>query len=264
MTAVSAHVESTSVLADPWRRGHTSGQGRVSDEGARVLPLIPPVQRSSITPGCDAGRTPTERASHQIADSSLVGRLADATSRLARRNEALEGFVALVAHEIKRPLEMALLTDDPRHGIVTALDLVESLLEAARESPDGAWASVHECLTEVAPGFDSIELTVAVNARMQFPLARRSLSVVIRNLLANAAAARAHHVDIRMLHRRGLWWLIVDDDGVGLGDSAGYERGSGLGLELCRRIVGRDGGRLELVPRRAGGTRAILAMDRAA
>jgi signal transduction histidine kinase len=53
--------------------------------------------------------------------------------------------------------------------------------------------------------------------------------------------------------------LLVDDDGVGLEDVAGYAGGSGIGLSLSRRIASRFGGVLELAPRSTGGTRATLA-----
>jgi signal transduction histidine kinase len=197
--------------------------------------------------------------------SAAIERLADAVMRLARRNEALEDFAALVAHELKSPLEAALLGDDPRRWIVSALDLVESLLQAGRASTDGAWASLSDCLAEAACRLHPIELTVAADESMRFPLPPRSLSVILRNLLANAAAAKARHVDVFAAHRRGQWWLVVDDDGVGVGAHGHeYDHGSGIGLELCRRIAGRNGGRLELVPRCAGGTRAVLTMERAA
>jgi signal transduction histidine kinase len=51
---------------------------------------------------------------------------------------------------------------------------------------------------------------------------------------------------------------MVDDDGVGLAAGARYTAGSGLGLNLCRRIAGRYGGVLDLASRPAGGTRATL------
>jgi len=197
--------------------------------------------------------------------SAAIERMTDATMRLARRSEALEDFAALVAHELKSPLGAALLADDPRPWIGTALALVESLLEAAIEPPDGAWASLPDCLAEAASCVHPIQVTVAAAEGMRFPLAPRSLSVILRNLLANAAAAKARRVDVFTTHRTGQWCLIVDDDGVGLGSGdQEYDRGSGIGLELCRRIVGRSGGRLELVSRGAGGTRAVLTMERAA
>jgi signal transduction histidine kinase len=195
--------------------------------------------------------------------SAAIERMAEATVRLVRRNEALEDFAALVAHELKSPLEAALLADDPRGWIVSALDLVESLLQAATESADVAWASLSDCVAQAACCLHPIQLTVAVDAGMRFPLGPGSLSVILRNLLANAAAAKARRVDVSTAHRRGHWSLVVDDDGVGLGDH-GYDHGSGIGLELCRRIARRNGGQLELVTRGARGTRAILTMERAA
>ena len=195
--------------------------------------------------------------------SSPIERMAEATMRLARRNEALEDFAALVAHELKSPLQAALLSDDPRRSIASALDLVDSLLQATRESPDAAWASLRDCLAEAAGCLHPIQLTVAVDATAHFPLGPDSLSVILRNLLANAVAAKARRVNVFTACRHGQWWLVVDDDGIGLGPNQDYNYGSGIGLELCRRIAGRNGGRLELMPRRSGGTRAILKMERA-
>jgi len=77
-------------------------------------------------------------------------RLGQRASLLARRNEALEDFVVLVAHELKTPLCVALLEDDPSGGVQRALDLVDTLLEAARaESVAEVSASAAECLEEV-------------------------------------------------------------------------------------------------------------------
>src|SRR5439155_4262657 len=62
-------------------------------------------------------------------------RLARAASQLARRNEALEDFAALVAHELKTPLHAALLADDPSKFVEDALLLVDALLDAAQNEP---------------------------------------------------------------------------------------------------------------------------------
>ena len=61
-------------------------------------------------------------------------RLAQQAVRLARRNQALGDFAALVAHELKTPLELARLQDDPSVGVERALELVDVLLEAAKPS----------------------------------------------------------------------------------------------------------------------------------
>ena len=67
-------------------------------------------------------------------------RLARTTVQLARRNEALEDFAALVAHELKTPLQAALVADDPSRPVEDALDLVDALLEAAQaEAGEGTF-----------------------------------------------------------------------------------------------------------------------------
>jgi len=55
----------------------------------------------------------------------------DHVARLARRNSALEDFASLVAHELKTPLQLALLSEDPSGDVERALDLVDAILEVA-------------------------------------------------------------------------------------------------------------------------------------
>jgi len=58
-------------------------------------------------------------------------RLAEQATRLARANNALEDYADLVACKLKGPLSAALQCPDPQ-AVTTALDLVDSLLVAAR------------------------------------------------------------------------------------------------------------------------------------
>ena len=183
---------------------------------------------------------------------------------LARRNQALEDFAGLVAHELKNPLHAALVADDPSSHVEDALDLVESLLEAARREPGdrvfvSPAGSVDQAVEDV--GAD-VEVTTDLQASL--PLPAEPLRVILRNLLSNAVAAGAHHVHVAADHSSRTWRLLLDDDGVGLAAVDRYASGSGLGLSLSRRIAGRFGGDLELVPRPSGGTRAILEFPEAA
>jgi signal transduction histidine kinase len=185
-------------------------------------------------------------------------RLTRAAMKLARRNEALEDFAALVAHELKTPLHAALLGDDPSGPLEAALELVETLLQAARGgSSDRSFACVAECLDQAVADLRT-DLEVTAELATTLPLPPGSLRVILRNLVSNAVAAGAHRVHLVAQHSPGSFRLLVDDDGSGPADDDRYATGSGLGLALCRRIAGRFGGELRLAPRAAGGARATL------
>ena len=185
-------------------------------------------------------------------------RLTRAAMKLARRNEALEEFAALVAHELKTPLQAALVADDPSSALGHAVDLVDSLIEAARDSCDRPFASAAVCLDEILHDLGAVEVDVTAEVTASLPLPPVPLGIILRNLLSNAVAADARHVHVAAVQSSGSWRLVVDDDGVGLAAVGCYAAGSGLGLSLCRRIAARYGGVLELAPRPAGGTRATL------
>ena len=108
------------------------------------------------------------------------------------------------------------------------------------------------------------EVEVTADLATTLPLPPGPLGVILRNLLANAAAAGARHVHVTAARSPRSWRLVVDDDGFGLADVESYAAGSGLGLSLCRRIAARFGGVLELAARPSGGTRATLEFAEAA
>jgi signal transduction histidine kinase len=190
-------------------------------------------------------------------------RLAQQAVRLARHNQALGDFAALVAHELKTPLELARFQDDPSVGVERALELVDLLLEAAwAESASQGCASAADCLEEVLRDLGPIEAEVTTDLPQQVPLPPMALRVLLRNLVANAVAAGARHIHVGAVASAASWRLVVDDDGVGVAEAEGYVEGSRLGLSLCHRLASRFGGTLELTPRALGGTRANVVVDR--
>jgi signal transduction histidine kinase len=195
----------------------------------------------------------------------LVERLTDATSELARRNAALEDFATLVAHELKTPLHAALVADDPVGQVRQALELVDSLLEGARSETDGpSLASAAVVLDQVIADLAPRGLRVVAEMPDSFPLPAGALRVILRNLVRNAIAAGARTIHVSAAQCAGRWTLAVDDDGVGLGHADDYRSGSGVGLGLSRRIAGRHGAELDLVPLEGGGTRARVQLAVAA
>ncbi len=240
-----------------------SGQGpgrreSMTIEGVGVLVLVgaraEPHLASALAP---LGRIVRRRRAEEA--------LSQVTTELARRNEALEDFAALVAHELKTPLHAALVVADDASGLVEqALELVDTLLEAAQtEASSGSVASVEESLALAVSDVAAADLDVTAEVDAPVSLPAESLRIILRNLLANAAAAGARHVQVSSFRSRGAYRLDVDDDGVGLTGIGSYSAGSGIGLGLSRRIAARFGGTLELSPRPFEGTRASLVFAEA-
>jgi len=183
--------------------------------------------------------------------------------QLARRNEALEDFAALVAHELKAPLLAIVRQDDAPAGVACVLDIVDGLLELARGARAAAGCAPGECLDGALDDLGLLPVTVDSDLPGHLPLPPAALRLFLRNLVANAAAAGARNVRISAVASAASTTLVVDDDGTGLADTGSYSSGSGLGLRLCQRVAARYGGELELSARVGGGTRATLTIERA-
>jgi signal transduction histidine kinase len=191
-------------------------------------------------------------------------RLARTTIQLAQHNEALEDFAALVAHELKTPLQAALVSDEPSRPIEDALLLVDALLEASQsQSGDRRFASVADCLDQAVEDLHA-EVEITTDLSTTLPLPPAPLRTILRNLLSNAVAAGARSVHVTAARSAGSSRVVIDDEGVGLAAIDRYAGGSGLGLSLSRRIAARFGGVLELEARPTGGTRATLEFAEAA
>jgi signal transduction histidine kinase len=190
---------------------------------------------------------------------STEQQLAEHVGRLARKTEALDDFAGLVAHDVKSSLLDALHDEDPRQGVVRALELVDSILEAVRTDLAASGMSlVAECVQQAISDLGDIDTEIVASATGEFPVPPEALRLVLRNLLANAVAAGADQIHVSALARGDQRILVIDDDGVGLESASGYATGAQLGLRLCRRLVERCGGMLELRPRAVRGTRAVI------
>jgi signal transduction histidine kinase len=195
-------------------------------------------------------------------NGSVARLLADQAEHLTRQNEALEDLVALVADDARSSLLSALGGDDPGENTMSALELVDSILEAVRadQSHPGV-ASVAGCVRQAAADLGGVPADLVTSVSGDFPLPHTALRLVLLNLLGSAVAAGAKRIHIwaRTLGDRTM--LVVDNDGAKLRATESYATGTQLGLALCRRLVARCGGELEVRPRTVRGTRAVLVLS---
>jgi signal transduction histidine kinase len=187
--------------------------------------------------------------------------LAEQASELARENKALDDLVALVAHDVRSTLLTALREDAPGQTLTRGLALVDSILDVARSAGSDRMAGAVDCVGQATADLGDIEAQVfsSIDGEVPVPAALR---LVLRMLLSNAAAAGSRRIDVSVLARPFLR-VFVDDDGVGLAGGAQYATGSQVGLGLCRRLVSRMGGTLQLEGRALGGTRASVLLPEA-
>ena len=192
----------------------------------------------------------------------IAEELAEHVARLARRNEALEDASALIAHDLKSILRFAIDADEPREAMQRALDLVDSILEAARaDQADRTHAPVADCLQHAAADLDSLPAELVASATGEFPMAPAALRLILRNLLGNAVAAGAQRIHIQACRVGDRSVLTVDNDGAAPGTPGRYATGAQLGLALCRRLVARCGGARDGAPGPANGARAVIVLS---
>lgn len=185
--------------------------------------------------------------------------LAKHVTRLARRNEALEDFAALLAHDVKSSLVSALRTGPAHESLSRTLELVDSILQAARaDGALGAVASLTDTVPEAVADLGDTNVEVITSVTGHLPLSPAALRYVLRNLLTNAVAAGARTIQVSAVTSEDRQVLAVADDGVGLASSHGYASGTQLGIALCRRLLARFGGTLILEPRGVGTRAAIV------
>jgi signal transduction histidine kinase len=191
--------------------------------------------------------------------TSTEEQLTEHVARLARKTEALDDFVALVAHDVKSSLLAGLRDADPHEGLTRALALVDSILEAVRADQGAIRVTqLTDCVQRAIADLGKSDTEIVASVTGEFPIAPEALRLVLRNLLANAVAAGADRIHVSAVACGDQQALVIDDDGAGLASAGRYATGAQLGLRLCRRLVERSGGVLELRPRAVGGTRALI------
>ena len=223
----------------------------------------------------------------------------DSTAANTRRQERLAtlGHIAAsIGHELRNPLavmETSLslirrrIGDDERilhhldriHGqIDTCGTIINDLLEMARDrEPNRTRVALHQIARDAVAAVslpESIAVTLAIDESVgEAMLDAGQMRQVLVNLLTNAIQAmsgQAGTITVGASRIDDVLIIEVDDEGSGIDEeSVGRlfeplfttrNRGVGLGLSLCQRIVHKHGGTIAASARPQGGARFRITL----
>lgn len=223
---------------------------------------------------------------HEFAELSEA--FTTMASTLHQREQYLTTFARNVSHEFKTPLtsmrgSVELLQDHldemsaaERDDFLTVLAddcvrldrLVSDLLQLAHadvQRPQQAGSNLHDELLRCAQELESSNFTVSIDCppHAAVAMSAEALYPVLSNLIGNARAHGARHVEVTVVLADDVL-LTITDDGPGipadLADrifeefftTARDHGGTGLGLAIIRSMVHTHGGEVRLVdPARA-------------
>lgn len=238
--------------------------------------------------------TPLLTPELQTGEARLIAKAVDEyQARIKRLVERERSLTDDISHELRTPTSVItaasdLLLDDPTvtdvvrrrvERIARAArktgTIVETLLFLGREESGDTMVAVdvRDVVRETVETFrplaeaKGIELVADCIGEERIAAPPGALEIVLQALVENAVRF-TEHGKVRVLVVPGK--LIVEDTGVGLGGvdasrifERGYRsdasRGSGLGLDLTRRICDRVGWQVSASPRSTGGTRFEVA-----
>jgi light-regulated signal transduction histidine kinase (bacteriophytochrome) len=189
---------------------------------------------------------------------------------LLRKIDELERFAYVAAHDMQEPLRMVAgytqileerygdTLEPPareflafaREGARRIQDLVDGLLLLARGDPDtdtrrttGSAEAVSAAVANLRLAIEESHANIRLGDLPAVLADPAQLMRVFQNLIGNAIryrSAQPLEIAVECEERARDWLFRVTDNGSGFAD----RRALGLGLEICRRIAERHGGRL--------------------
>ena len=180
------------------------------------------------------------------------------------------------------------LTSELRAKADATLSLLENLLKWAQSQTGMAFQPEHVDLTvllketiavmQSSAAAKSLDLGLDCPDNLNLEGDRNMLATVIRNLISNAIKFTAEGGRVRVVAKAvgGDIEIEVSDTGVGMGEKAlekifrldikmttegtAHERGSGLGLILCKEFVEKHGGRIWAASEKGQGSRFTVRL----
>jgi signal transduction histidine kinase len=184
---------------------------------------------------------------------------------------SLKAITGLMRMEALSQKEQAELTAEVEHKVNDVNRLIENLLYWANAQMDGAKLAIESISLSAAVDtvknlvstiykHKNINLKVEVNPQIFVEADAQALQIIIRNLLANAYkfSSENSYIHLRAAEEKGLVTTAITDTGVGISaerihklfnvasttEGTSSERGTGLGLLVCKEYINLQGGKI--------------------
>jgi len=230
---------------------------------------VPPADVCTVSPG--------------LFDTSTQG-VQFAPPKTHELNDGLSGLAAALAHEIKNPAAVALAhvaglrKRTSLHGIGDTCDhiadalehiihLVQEMLLVTYGTPPCYEFDLEDTLLDMLEIYQvtwpqinfSLEADTA-GVGLLYHGEEASVKMIFSNLLKNAVEAVGTTGEINVLLERDDKHVHVFIRDSGTGSTALKPHASGLGLQICKWLLGRTGGEMELVQMPTGGCEARVIL----
>jgi two-component system, sensor histidine kinase LadS len=195
---------------------------------------------------------------------------------------SLAGMLALLQEKALNEEEKNSLLSGIRRSLRNAGNLLDEILDWAgsRKAQENILVEIwpHECIEEIFRLFKvqaqdkGVELINAIDPGMLLEGDENILRLVVRNLVSNAIkfTSKDGYVKVGILEDQAEVQITVQDNGVGISaagmrkiaEQKGHystrgtdnEKGTGLGLKLCREFLEKNGGKLEITSKPSQGS----------
>jgi PAS domain S-box-containing protein len=231
----------------------------------------------------------TDKALGQVLAANIETALdrVERAQELKRQNERLEEFTSIVSHELRNPLNNAVLgielasresdsphLDEARHGIDRSLALIDDLLTLARNGEQIGQTEpvdLEAVVTDAWETAETEEASLSLEAETTVHADRSRLRQLVMNLIKNAVDHGGADVGVTVDEIED--GFVVEDDGPGIPEDereevfdAGYstaESGTGFGLRIVEQVASGHGWNVAVTDGEDGGARfEITSVDR--
>lgn len=186
---------------------------------------------------------------------------------LGKQDHSLKKETKLILDSYELSKRISLLIDNTLHWILQNKDQL-----IFRKEPLKLSSVINQVVYNYTPIINdkNIQLTYKIDSDVPVDADLNSIKIIIRNILDNAIkfSFKDGKISISIEYTDKLCNVIIKDEGIGYEtETSGYpqilkNKGTGLGLNLCKDLLAKNNGFLHITGYKNKGTKVIITLKR--